>query len=149
MGLDMYLEKRTYIGANYDYRNVTGTIDLKADGKPIKVNLKKVTSIIEDVCYWRKANAIHKWFVDNVQDGNDNCAEYYVGYSKLMELRDLCDSVISNDNEEISEELLPTSSGFFFGDTSYDEWYIDNLKATIKALTDLDENCEYYYSSSW
>ena len=29
--------------------------------------------IIEQVGYWRKANQIHNWFVENVQDGEDDC----------------------------------------------------------------------------
>ena len=33
--------------------------------------------IYEDnqIASWRKANAIHKWFVDNVQDGVDDCGD--------------------------------------------------------------------------
>ena len=30
-------------------------------------------SISYPVGYWRKANAIHNWFVQNVQDGRDEC----------------------------------------------------------------------------
>ena len=29
--------------------------------------------IMEMVGYWRKQNAIHNWFVENVQDGIDDC----------------------------------------------------------------------------
>lgn len=29
--------------------------------------------IIDQVGYWRKANHIHNWFVENVQDGEDDC----------------------------------------------------------------------------
>ncbi len=45
--------------------------------------LNKVTYIIEDCGYWRKANGIHAWFVQNVQEGEDDCKEYYVSQSKL------------------------------------------------------------------
>lgn len=27
----------------------------------------------KEIAYWRKANAIHRWFVDNVQNGTDDC----------------------------------------------------------------------------
>lgn len=30
-------------------------------------------SIWKEIGYWRKANHIHKWFVDCVQDGEDDC----------------------------------------------------------------------------
>lgn len=48
----------------------------------------------EDVGYWRKANQIHNWFVQNVQDGEDDCGIYEVTQSKLIELRDTCQKVI-------------------------------------------------------
>jgi hypothetical protein len=44
------------------------------------------SEVIEEVMYWRKANQIHKWFVDNVQDGVDDCKEYWVSEEKLQEL---------------------------------------------------------------
>ena len=43
MGLDMYLTKKIYVGANYEHNKVTGRITIKKDGEPVKVNLKKVT----------------------------------------------------------------------------------------------------------
>ena len=82
MGLDSYLKKRIYIGAEYEHRKVKGSINLTAENKPIKVDLKKVTEIIESVGYWRKANHIHKWFVDNVQNGEDDCKEYHGCYKE-------------------------------------------------------------------
>lgn len=48
----------------------------------------------EDVGYWRKANQIHNWFVQNVQGGEDDCEFYEVSQSKLIELRDTCQKVI-------------------------------------------------------
>lgn len=80
--------------------------------------------------YWRKANQIHKWFVDNVQNGNDNCGTYYVSAQDLETLKDLCLQVIKNP--EKASELLPSASGFFFGPTAYDEYYIQDLHHTVK-----------------
>lgn len=148
MGLDMYLTKQVYVGANYEHRKVTGRITLKTHDKPIKVKLKRVSYIVEEVMYWRKANAIHQWFVDHVQDGNDDCGTYYVSAEKLQSLIDTCKQVLKNP--ELAETLLPTQSGFFFGSTNYDEWYFDDLKATVKELDGkLDESADYEYHSSW
>jgi len=36
--------------------------------------------------YWRKANAIHKWFVDNLADGVDDCRPLWVSTDHLKEL---------------------------------------------------------------
>lgn len=161
MGLDMYLSKRIYVGAEYGHRNIKGKIEITMgeDNKPIKVNFKKVDSIIENAAYWRKANAIHQWFVENVQEGEDDCKEYYVGVDKLKDLVHICKriaeiAVIENGkiiNAEIIDDLLPTQEGFFFGSTDYDEDYIQDIKDTISQLEPLleDETGDYYYQSSW
>jgi hypothetical protein len=110
-------------------------------------------SITEQVGYWRKANAIHNWFVNNVQDGVDDCAFHNeVTKEYLEELRDICHEVLCN--HDLAESLLPTQSGFFFGSTVYDEWYIDDLKKTIDIVDKVLETTNFdthmiYYVSSW
>jgi hypothetical protein len=103
------------------------------------------------VMYWRKANAIHRWFVNNVQDGVDNCAEYYVSEEDLISLRDICVEVLSDNTK--AETLLPTQTGFFFGNPEFDEWYFNDLRDTVDCLNKLFEmdtsNFDFYYSSSW
>jgi len=104
-----------------------------------------------EVMYWRKANAIHDWFVQNVQNGMDECEPHDVTVAQLTELRDLCASVV--DNPDLADNLLPTASGFFFGSTEYDEWYFDNIARTLNELDDLlaeaAEDEMFVYQSSW
>jgi hypothetical protein len=149
MGLDMNLNKKTYIGANYEHNNIVGEINLFKNGKKIDINLKKVMYIEEAFGYWRKVNAIHKWFVDNVQEGNDNCGEYLVRADDLQKLLDVVNEVLEDNSK--AEELLPTESGFFFGGTEYDNWYVESLQYTKGILEEAvkDNVSEYYYSSSW
>lgn len=156
MGLDMYLTKKLYVGAEYEHRNVTGKIDIKIDGKPLKVNFGKVSYIEECAGYWRKANQIHKWFVENVQDGVDNCGEYEVSKEQLEKLLADCKQV--KENKKMAETVLPTQSGFFFGGTDYDEYYFEEIDDTIEIvetlLKEADDGKDYlpfdvYYSSSW
>ena len=150
MGLDMYLDKRTYV-KQWDHIDETKQykVEVTRDGEPTNIDPKKVKYIIEEAGYWRKANAIHKWFVDNCQDGVDDCRDAYVGFKELQTLLDLCRIVIIDKSK--AEQLLPSTSGFFFGNTEYDEWYYNDIQNTIdileKALEDKDG--EYYYSSSW
>lgn len=109
--------------------------------------------IAEEVAYWRKANAIHQWFVDNVQDGEDDCcAHRELTRSDLKTLRDLAHEVLCNP--DLAEESLPTQSGFFFGGTEYDEFYIEDLQETIKQIDKILETTDFntealYYVSSW
>lgn len=94
MGLDMYLDKHVYVGAEYEHREVTGKIEIFSGGKPIPVNFKKVSYIVERVGYWRKANQIHAWIVKNVQDGNDDCEPHYFDHDKMQELLDIVNKVL-------------------------------------------------------
>lgn len=101
---------------------------------------------------WRKVNAIHKWFVDNVQNGVDDCGDYKVTKEQLIELRNTCNEVLDNGN--LSESLLPTQSGFFFGDIEYDTWYFNDVEKTKSIIDEILETKSYclddlYYSSSW
>lgn len=57
-------------------------------------------------------------------------------------------------NTEVAEELLPVQEGFFFGGTEYDEYYVEDIKNTVKAINDILETTDFttqmiYYQSSW
>lgn len=105
----------------------------------------------KELGYWRKANQIHNWFVENIQNGIDDQAEYPVSIENLEELRSLCKKILNDKN--LAEDLLPTQSGFFFGSTEYDEWYFQNIKDTIQiideALIDLQEEEVLVYTCWW
>ena len=75
MGLDMYLSAKKFIGADDEHRNVKGEINLTEGIKntPINIPVNRVESISCNVAYWRKFNALHNWFVNNIQDGKDDC----------------------------------------------------------------------------
>lgn len=152
MGLDMYLYKKNYIRTDEFYKpEIRNEVIVKTGGK-VDTNIKpeRVRYVVEEVGYWRKANQIHNWFVTNVQNGTDDCASYWVGRGQLEELLDLCKK-ISEDNS-LSEDLLPSTSGFFFGGTEYDEWYFDNINTTIEIIEDClsDESADSFeYRASW
>lgn len=165
MGLDMYLEKFN-INA-WEYRNVdiddikNNNIELYEKLRPYIVKRGKYAvweSLSSEVGYWRKANAIHRWFVENVQDGVDDCEIYIVEKEALETLLDVCKTVLDakhkDEFESIAMRLLPTQSGFFFGGTDYDNWYIADIEDTIniieKVLAETDFDNEIItYQSSW
>ncbi len=174
MGLDMYLfiREREFRSKHYGY----GNLKLKYPKEILEVfdNLRDENYTDDKVWddrsisrstdykigYWRKANHIHKWFVDKCADGVDECQDIYVSFDKLKELYDTCYKV-SQDHSKASE-LLPTCSGFFFGGTDYDEYYFQDIQNTMeileKALTFLKaqegkkknkKDFEIIYSASW
>lgn len=132
-------------------------ITVKSRGE--ETDTKRVRYVVEEVGYWRKANAIHRWFVENVQNGEDDCGEYTVTVEQLKELRDLCAKTkytMELGDDSVAQKELPTQSGFFFGNTEYDADYAEDLKSTIKIVDWIleEDNMEgtystYTYQSSW
>jgi uncharacterized protein YneR len=112
--------------------------------------------IVFTVGYWRKANAVHGWFVTNVQGGEDECKPHYVSSEDLIKLRDDCklEMLVSAGSPSGAGVVEPTS-GFFFGSNERDEWYYDNLKHTIEIVDkclELDKDghrWSFEYQSSW
>lgn len=148
MGLDQTLSKRTYV-KTWEHTPEPELFKIKVErGLGTTIEPERISYIIEEVGCWRKANAIHQWFVDNVQEGVDDCKEHYVTEANLKELLLLVRSVL--ENNKLAPKLLPTQSGFFFGSTDYGEFYIEDLKLTKQIIEDaLKEGGNYYYSSSW
>lgn len=150
MGLDMYLNAKRYL---FKVRPEDKAIAEAIGALQLNNNGMRVKEICCEAMYWRKANAIHNWFVQNVQNGNDDCKEYYVDRSKLEELLSICKSVLNDPSR--SEELLPPRAGFFFGSDKIDSWYWDDLKETIGGLerlladSSVSQEWEFYYASSW
>ena len=143
MGLDMYLTRRTYIGNDYKKPEEQTKIDVPG------VKQERVSYIIENVDYWRKANQIHNWFVENVQNGEDDCREAYVSADNLNELLDIVKQVL--DDHSLAESLLPTTSGCFSESQEFDDDYFSDLEETERILESAlqEKDAEFYYSSSW
>jgi len=154
MGLDMYLSAERFVsGYDHDkderFKKVLDVMNVD------EADAEKSVVVSINVGYWRKANAIHNWFVQNVQNGEDNCARYYVSKEKLEELKADCEdslrAYLEGDKAEAENILAPTS-GFFFGSTEIDEWYAKDLNHTIsiidKCLTKF-KDYGIYYQSSW
>ena len=162
MGLDQYLTAKKYVakwGYSKDYKDRWITQEFQ-DALPMDVpNITQYgghggMNMEYPVGYWRKANAIHNFFVQEVGEDVDDCREMWVDRDILVELRSRCDDVLkADDMEKMAEEVgLETVSGFFFGDTSYDEWYKDDLKLTIEIcdhVLALPEEYSIYYQASW
>jgi hypothetical protein len=160
MGLDMYLSKKTYV-KNWDHYSPeeVNEITVKKGGQPHPdIKAERVSYIVEQVGYWRKFNALHQWFVDNCQNGVDECQESYVSEEQLKELLEevlipIHEAFKSGDIDnanQIAQDLLPTQGGFFFGGLEYNEYYFKDIENTIEILKGLvEEGGDFYYQSSW
>jgi hypothetical protein len=149
MGLDMYLYATRYLWdwpEDNEDRDISGKIR-ELVNIPETFNVKQIKI---EAGYWRKSNQIHRYFVNTIQDGNDDCGYYHVGRQDLKDLRGICSKVL--ENRELAATELPTTAGFFFGSKDYDEWYYNDLEETIKILDkalSLPKEWEFEYHSSW
>jgi len=150
MGLDQYLTAEHYIA---DWKDESkDLIDGIKSNAPDGLNDFTPTNVTFRLAYWRKANAIHSWFVKNVQGGKDECQTSYVPLESLKVLKETCEKVLAN--LELGPELLPSQGGFFFGSTEYDDWYKTDLENTITKLDKIlsNPNAEKWwiqYHASW
>ncbi|MCY0885075.1 MAG: hypothetical protein OWV35_04240 [Firmicutes bacterium] len=87
---------------------------------------------LEEVGYWRKANAIHAWLVNSVQHGVDDQRLAPVTLDHLLVLRNTIATVRVHPKQ--ASALLPTRGGFLFGSTDYDAWYEEDLQRTLDIL---------------
>ena len=117
-----------------------------------------------EVGYWRKANHIHNWFIQNCAYKDecgvpiDDCRPIEITVDKLEKLLDTCKKVLTDHS--LAKELLPTQSGFFFGSVDYNEYYFSEIEKTIKIIEPVIEFITYkleidsyiwevYYQASW
>lgn len=184
----MYAARKLYVkNWSDDPAEKHYSVQITYGGKPVPgYQPERITSVEEEVMYWRKANHIHEWFVQNVQNDEDDCGKYCVAWEQLRDLLDVCNEVIEAsklvdgtvyagtvydkdhpggveqrepgkviENSTLAAELLPTTSGFFFGSKEYDEDYLAEVIETrdwIVSMLDDQKNGvpgDIYYSSSW
>jgi hypothetical protein len=161
MGLDMYLQR----AKDVEKQAFSDAYD----------------DILSGVIYWRKANSIHAFFCDNgslAADGQEDVGYYLVERDAILKLIERIDAITSDKpkqeqvkyfdfvtmteivkdveyklNITLAQELLPTRSGFFFGDTDYNYWYYTDLARTSgllkKELAAVPNQQVWFYYASW
>ena len=166
MGLDMYLNVRKYV-SQHDRKSETESSEFKTliymsglEGLT-KYSQFGGVEISYPVGYWRKANAIHGWFINNCAEGEDNCEPVGVSRSDLQLLLTACKEVMAETDPDEKKDkaddvgLTPTE-GFFFGGYQMDEYYDADLNGTIEMLEHLlglipedSLGFDFVYQASW
>ena len=124
MGLDMYFENAKFVDGEWIGRN--------------------------ELIYWRKANMIRQWIVDHTDYPQDcDCMYHELSREQIEALLSDCKKVYEAQDDKLSAEILPTSSGYFFGGTEYDEYYYENIRYTIEKLEELLEDWDEITCDNW
>lgn len=147
MGLDMYLYRNLY--QNENVLNITPQDELNNDA--FAKLLKRATqsdaeylhpNINVNIASWRKANAIHQWFISHCADDVDDCQDIEVSLENLHELKNTCERILKAPNDiKLMKRLLPPQDGFFFGDTDLNnpitlDAYLEDVKHTDDILSE-------------
>ena len=169
MGLDQYLEirKNEYCSKYHQDKGSNLALEYPKDITefiPNLIDLSISRQTNYEVGYWRKANHIHNWFMQNCAQrdecGNpiDDCRPIEITVDKLEKLLDDCKKVLADHS--LASSLLPTQSGFFFGSTEYSEYYFSEIERTIEIIEPVIKFIkhkleigsyiwEVYYQASW
>jgi hypothetical protein len=161
VGLDQYLYRREYI-SGWDWNDNPKEMKMYSDILEYTGAERCVGSPHAqiEVCvgYWRKANAIHGWFVNTLADGVDECQSIYVSKGDLEKLHLACNNVllapagIGMEDVAAQHGLLPTR-GFFFGSYDIDQYYMEDLKNTMMQIENIlatsGEYSDFIYRASW
>lgn len=108
---------------------------------------------LQEIGYFRKANFLRKWLIDNTGYKEDGNLIYHkLDKEDIGELLMIAAHVFTYPS--VAEEFLPTQDGFFFGNTEYDEDYYYKVGCLIKTaaaiLADTDwEKEDVYYHEWW
>ena len=107
MGLDMYLSEEVYISrfegladSNAEYRDEYDRASTIIKAAGLTMGVSGSVHVRATVMYWRKANAIHGWFVRQVQNDVDDCGRYSVSVDQLNELVARCRRVLAESKME-------------------------------------------------
>lgn len=149
MGLDIYFHKakrtdyKAYTEAhekwekdqpasskisNAEYEKLPKTEQEKISkevGEWYKKEPNMAKSGISDIGYFRKVNFLMTFF-----SYTGNCEFKEIAKCQLEDLVERCKEVLKTKKgrRERAEDLLPTQSGFFFGNTEYTEYYYQDVK---------------------
>jgi hypothetical protein len=96
-----------------------------------------------ELCYWRKHPDLHGWMRDLFYEKGGSSDSSFNGDVVFLTVED-----VDNLKTAVLNGTLPTTTGFFFGDSDEDRKTID-LESIDKMLEALENGSSIYYTSSW
>ena len=134
MGLDQYITIR-HKSTNNSYKRWN---DYWKMSREEREGLREPSEPSKDLILgnFRKHNNIHKWFVNNIQNGVDDCGRYEVSLSKIKELKELCEKIMSFVTKEApAPKFITDADG-----NEHEVWQVDNYTITEEGLEFVKEN---------
>lgn len=172
MGLDIYFNRREKNNPREneirEARRRMDELDLLPDTEENFKEWQELDEFVEEnlhdeeVGYFRKVNFLMRFF-----NYVDNCKDVILEKSRIEDLVNITQNIIDLSEkrkdldsvgnfaeycenkfswEIYAQTMLPTTSGFFFGSTAYNEWYLEDVKSVNAVFKGIlkDTNFDYY-----
>jgi hypothetical protein len=93
-----------------------------------------------EVGYFRKINFLVKYF-ETLGFNGGNLEPFNIKKEYIITLKDKCKYILKanelfDDIKEEAEKVLPNTSGFCFGSTDYDEYYLKDIQEVYDYCND-------------
>ena len=154
MGLDIYLSKKTFIGAKYKSQAITGSISLFKRGKKIPVSLQRLTYVIEDIFHGSKTHWLHHWLDMELPEILGNAEDQEISEDLMDRLHQACIEVLRHRHEpdfrEVCKEKLHCELKPDLSDEALNN-FLDEVEELAQA-TDPSEKTDdavFFVSASW
>ena len=131
MGLDMYAYVASKGQHDQYYEDLDWQTDVSSVSKP------------REIAYWRKHPNLHGWMErlaeqKNLDYDSFNGVELELTWEDLEALE-----------QDIRDNALPATTGFFFGNNSDEHYREDDLEFVRKAKAEIFLGLKVFYNSSW
>ena len=100
-----------------------------------------------EIAYMRKHNWLLPFF-----HYYDNCTMKEISKAEIEIFIDNAEKILNTPKEErqnVAEAFLPTTNGFFFGSTAYDEDYFNCLENDINQFKNILESTDFNTENIW
>ena len=154
MGLDIYLSKKTFIGAMFRSSEVNGTINITKHGKQIPIKLQRMSYVIEDIYHGNKTHWLHSWLNRELPEMLGNAEEREIDCDVMDRLHRVCIEILAHRNspdvgvicrEKLHCDLKPEI------DKEALEGFLDEVEelATATDPSEKTDDAVFYVSASW
>ena len=154
MGLDIYLSKKTFIGAMFKSCGITGEIRLFKRGKKIPINLDRVSYVIEDIYHGSKTHWLHHWLEMELPEVFGNTEDQEISKGLMDRLHQACVDVLAHRNmtdfREVCKEKLHCELKPDISEEALNN-FLDEVEDLAQA-TDPSEKTDdavFFVSASW
>ena len=154
MGLDIYLSKKTFIGAMFKSQAITGSISLFKRGKKIPVKLERLTYVIEDIFHGSKTHWLHNWLNTELPEYLGNAEDQEISEDLMDRLHQACIDVLAHRNmtdfREVCKEKLHCELKPDISEEALNN-FLDEVEDLAQATDPSEKTDEavFFVSASW